>query len=1721
MSNMSIYWLIYLPLMQIVLISSQIFEIGSYILTQNALDDAPTRYATWITYALNELNNQTLQDYSDSTNNCWFGDYYYTLDLSRADYNFTLDKSSIQLFITSNGFHTGAILDFNIATPVYSGGYVGGWFVCWHETNCNNDIIYATATITTNANVSIIWDPNTLKATVDPHVSVYVSDPNYDISNCGGIAVHFINWYSGKLKTWVQNTINTAIQSKIDSMTQEYLLPQTFSPYEGVNVSYNITDLQFAEHEYVKASAHGILKARNTNDDPDKDHTTWYTYLDESYVDSMIAPPTYWPQSPFYKSYNNVTTGLYLLNGLRLSSTLFSALMWAADTSGQLNPNYTYTVLDATLIFRFEWNVPIMKIPKNGTLLLELTYGTVNGTCYETEGDPSDQHSIIEFEVFNVTANGSIGLNSKDVLNIEIDQFYLDNVNLSLQAPPIPLPENVINAILKEMLNATVPYLNDWLTAHAFSMPEDIADYLPNPNLSIIHQDEYNYTDHGYAELLSICACAEDSLFTSCNGLQCVFPTITPNPTSDPTISPTISPTIEPSVNPSSSPTIFVNYTFSPTIIPNSNYSVWMYLLDGPTMQLNSKDNLCVTENVGDEQIIVKLTNTAGFCEPLNGALIFQGMVNRNYYSLQMDINNNDIISISLFCDDSCSSCSYSSSNVEFGECYNNITVLHNQYNVMFMIYNYKAISNNTEIINNKTAVINNYNNNICYGGNSKMISNNSMIWITYQYSSTCNSYSVLLQNFGTFNSCTIQNGGRYNKLSSYMNVAGNQTFYTFITGCDSSCNQSLCTQTQPLQYNQCLSYYNNTSSKFIFSSELSVCGKEVPYNIINGTTPAPTHAIDILSTPKGKTILIVIITMSCCVLILIGFSIWKRRQIKLICQNDALPFIKDVLENIKSSFDCSVGKISQQEILETFAMSLCGAMLIWQSDSWRSSSPWAVFTIEAFEKLGVQMTYLNVEKLNNLLDNWTDFGATVNILFASFCFALVALRLILIKPASTSIWTALRVFVLFGYLIMHFFIFVGPSMQYDFKDVISIDRSNISNTTLQASSEMIDKVDIMMGYAFVGVFISYLSNLMLFWLSCIPVACYIMCVIFIIRQFNDDNNNQFGFISYNIELQDKIQLFTRLQVCLCMFQGLSAIIQALPVIILYQSFGVDVGWIVLWCMWWSFPLFLLFRLTMILRTYIFQLKHPNTYYRIRPSSVRTKIVAKNDENVISNVEYKHPITLKSLRIQLWINISAYFIAFIVTFLIAIKIEKGYATNMDFTFIESNITTTFIITLVLTFCGLNELFLLHQKIVPTSDANNDTTEMMEYDSIANLDNLSGFQHYEHKSENNDNENDAAQLLIQNENQIKNEPIKPKNTQWCHQGKSFVDWLFESKERSNPIIYGERVLYRRFFLVIGTIGFGYSIIHQLYQILSITVKEEVINFLSDMNLDVTWPDSQHGGTIFDDAFELYNDARKIELGFATASFVCFFIACLFDICGRNKQGLTYSRYCCWISILLLFVSIISTALPNYLRDTDITAITPFCATNFNDAIDLISGDIVGILCSALFTVTLLPVLISVPPSLVRATFMVLHESQIFKLNQNQIDSLVSVIIVGSFLTPLITFFPLLVFQQLMGDNVTAVLIIIGWIAPIFVSFMFKHKKYGIKCSLYLYLLWLYIMLGSLVAIMIYEFVVYGVPKFFVQMIQELDFYTAFISEIFLSNVVISDFIYANIMALNDI
>ena len=69
----------------------------------------------------------------------------------------------------------------------------------------------------------------------------------------------------------------------------------------------------------------------------------------------------------------------------------------------------------------------------------------------------------------------------------------------------------------------------------------------------------------------------------------------------------------------------------------------------------------------------------------------------------------------------------------------------------------------------------------------------------------------------------------------------------------------------------------------------------------------------------------------------------------------------------------------------------------------------------------------------------------------------------------------------------------------------------------------------------------------------------------------------------------------------------------------------------------------------------------------------------------MSDIELKEHVSLRSLRLQLWLNLTAYLVAFVATVSIAIHIERGYAQDMDFQFVQCNVVATFVVTAIFAF----------------------------------------------------------------------------------------------------------------------------------------------------------------------------------------------------------------------------------------------------------------------------------------------------------------------------------------------------------------------------------------------------------------------------------------------------
>lgn len=615
--------------------------------------------------------------------------------------------------------------------------------------------------------------------------------------------------------------------------------------------------------------------------------------------------------------------------------------------------------------------------------------------------------------------------------------------------------------------------------------------------------------------------------------------------------------------------------------------------------------------------------------------------------------------------------------------------------------------------------------------------------------------------------------------------------------------------------------------------------------------------------------------------------------------------------------------------------------------------------------------------------------------------------------------------------------------------------------------------------------------------------------------------------------------------------------LEALPVIVLYQSFSVNISWITLWTAWWIVPILLLFHVWFICDQFIKRLKIETL--TDENGNQRWHCADMNQLSPAEMVKQLPPVeqlySVHSCQIHIVANLLFHFSLFLATIILAIRFE-GQQTGLNMIFIICLCASTFIATvsMILQFlhimttkyCAkkfggsfkIRETGVQKHSFAPLENAE------MKQDTIdvTPMHGLFGSNDDEYKFA--DGTGTSKNRLpygglvddYANDEFEYDEDGGVENDYYNHDGNGsesgssgvsfgavdkekcgwivwvFIFWLLEIEERRKPGAFGERIYGRRFFLVVGTICYSYIILKTFFnRILKESVKDEFIHFLNSLHISVTWPDNENGGTLLDNTFNAYGDARMVSYAFMLVAIGGFILALLFDLLKRTRSGLQISRYMAWSSVIFLFIAIFSTAIPNYLKSTPINDVCPYCAPGFNNAVFMIFGDIIGILCSGMFTISMLPILIAITPSLVRASYLVLHDSKIYKLSRCEKETLCMVFKIASILTGLLTFLPLLVYQQTLGDHVVAAILLVFWIVPMLIGLKMTAKRAG-----WYYLAYMCVYLGCLLAILVYHWIEYGLPKYIREIFLTADTYVEIIAEIFLANVILGDFLFTVLM-----
>ena len=342
-----------------------------------------------------------------------------------------------------------------------------------------------------------------------------------------------------------------------------------------------------------------------------------------------------------------------------------------------------------------------------------------------------------------------------------------------------------------------------------------------------------------------------------------------------------------------------------------------------------------------------------------------------------------------------------------------------------------------------------------------------------------------------------------------------------------------------------------------------------------------------------------------------------------------------------------------------------------------------------------------------------------------------------------------------------------------------------------------------------------------------------------------------------------------------------------------------------------------------------------------------------------------------------------------------------------------------------------------------------------------------------------------------------------------------DFLTEQHEQSDPTRFGKRLPLRRLYLMIASISVGLYLFRVSMVDHNQSPEAKAEDFLKDFDGNLTWP---RNGTAFNDLLDAYGEATDAsdDICLFGWSLLLFSVVC--EPMAKPGVGLQLSRGSSALAMVVLFIGITTPAGPNYVDMLDFDEILPYCAPVFNNFVDHLIRNLVGLACSAYFAAALFVMLLSISPALVRVSKIILCDRRLgaWKTFPSPLHLLVykrNILIMmawGSLLAPMLCFLPMLIFYQFYGDAVVGTMFIAFTMLPIAAAFLATPQSVLRSYALYLIFYFL-----PLVIIMCVEAKKHHFSAVITRNLRDPMTYVEIAAEITLANVVVSDVIYLSL------
>ena len=414
------------------------------------------------------------------------------------------DSLRIKLNDVEKTIQVSAELSVSIPARVWIWNYLNflGLWCMYLWTICGGDVVYYNAKLHIDTTFKINWDQysRTVEISVLP-ISLKTLDGPY-VTGCKP------PWFVKLFSKW-QNTLNRRVQDTIDAMAEDLQqtlnIPQTFSPVKNGYVKYSISNLDWQD-------GHIVIQAEGT-----------FTATIEGRNITFRPPPAAKRIGIPRDAWQFTSVGdkqSHLLQGMRLSSTLLTALMWFADASKETDYHGNTTILDSWINATIFYKPPIVGIPHDMFLNVSILKGVLKADCtpipYDAPMTKMERKTIFEAAFFNLTGNGTVKYfvsnNTKPSIILQVEDFDLSTLVTKPFKPRIPLPENLQSEIMKALISEMRPVMNAYLQTKAIVLPENLAPFLAHPIIELFHTKSEDEISHGYISLTSYCTCGETVL---------------------------------------------------------------------------------------------------------------------------------------------------------------------------------------------------------------------------------------------------------------------------------------------------------------------------------------------------------------------------------------------------------------------------------------------------------------------------------------------------------------------------------------------------------------------------------------------------------------------------------------------------------------------------------------------------------------------------------------------------------------------------------------------------------------------------------------------------------------------------------------------------------------------------------------------------------------------------------------------------------------------------------------------------------------------------------------------------------------------------------------------------------------------------------------------------------------------------------------------------------